>query len=204
MLIDLSSRAKFRIVGEDRLRFLNGQLTNDLRQLRTGETIYACALTAKGKLSGDLYVTAAEGQFLLDWERGLREGLGTRLERYIIADDVALEDITDQFGLLHLLDQTIPGEMLHEVCVARSDRFGERGHDLFFPIQLAPELRSRSGTEALTPSQFEQFRIERGIPVWGAELTEEVIPAEAALDDRAISYTRGATSVKRSSAALKV
>ena len=191
MLIDLSSRAKFRVVGEDRFRFLNGQLTNDLRQLRTGETIYACALTTKGKLSADLYVTAGESQFLLDCERGLREGLAARLERYIIADDVALEDITEQFGLLHLLDQTVPGEVPHEVCIARSDRFGERGHDLFFPIQLAPQLRNRLGTEPLTPPQFEQFRIERGVPVWGAELTEEVIPVEAALDHRAISYTKG-------------
>lgn len=191
MLIDLSSRAKFRMVGEDRLRFLNGQLTNDLRQLRTGETIYACALTAKGKLSGDLYVSAAEGQFLLDWERGLREDLATRLERYIIADDVALEDITDQFGLLHLLGQTVPGEMPREISVARSDRFGELGYDLFFPIHLATNLQSRLGTEPLTPPQLEKFRIERGVPRWGAELSEEVIPVEAALDDRAISYTKG-------------
>ena len=191
MLIDLSSRAKFRVVGEDRFRFLNGQLTNDIRQLRTGETIYACALTAKGKLSGDLYVTAGEGQFLLDCERSLREGLAARLERYIIADEVALEEITDQFGLLHLLDQAVPEEIPHEVSVARSDRFGELGYDLFYPIRLAPELRSRLGTAALTPPQFEQFRIERGVPVWGAELTEEVIPGEAALDDRAVSYTKG-------------
>lgn len=191
MLIDLTSRSKFRVMGRDSLRFLNGQLTNDLRQVRTGETIYACALTAKGKLSGDLYVIAADGGFLLDWEAALRENLATRLERYIIADDVALEDITDQFGLLHLFGHAVPGEMPREVIVARSNRFGEPGHDLFFPVQLATELRSRLGMEPLTPEQAEELRIERGIPRWGSELTEDVIPVEAGLGDRAISYTKG-------------
>jgi tRNA-modifying protein YgfZ len=191
MLIDLTSRAKFRVVGEDRLRFLNGQLTNDLRQLRTGETIYACALTAKGKLSGDLFVAAAGDGFLLDWERVLREDLAARLERYIIADDVTLEDLTDQFGLLHLLDQAVPGEMPREVNVVQSNRFGELGRDLYFPVRLMAKLLSRMGAEPLTSDQLEEFRIERGIPKWGLELTENVIPVEAGLDDRAISYTKG-------------
>lgn len=191
MLIDLTSRAKFRLVGEDCLRFLNGQLTNDLRQLQTGETVYACALTAKGKLCGDLYVTAADDGFLLDWETALRQGLAARLERYIIADDVALEDVTEQFGLLHLLDQALPEQMPKEVMAARSNRFAELGHDLFFPMQLMAELMSHLGAEPLTAGQLEELRIERGIPKWGSELAEDVIPVEAGLDDRAISYTKG-------------
>ena len=191
MLIDLTSRAKFRVVGEDRLRFLNGQLTNDLHQLRTGEAIYACALTAKGKLSGDLYVTAVDDGFILDWERVLREDLAARLERYIVADDVTLEDLTDQFGLLHLLDQAVPEEMPREVNVVLSNRFGELGRDLYFPARLMGKLLSRIGAEPLTSDQLEEFRIERGIPKWGLELTEDVIPVEAGLDDRAISYTKG-------------
>src|SRR3984957_1006077 len=102
MLLDLSDRAKFIVTGADRLRFLNGQLTNDILSLRPGSAIYACALTAKGKLCADLFVTAAKESLFLDAESVLREPLPARLERYIIADDVTLEDVTGAFGLFHL------------------------------------------------------------------------------------------------------
>ena len=103
MLLDLSDRAKYIVTGNDRLRFLNGQLTNDILGLRPGSAIYACALTAKGKLCADLFVTAAKESLFLDAESVLRESLAARLEKYIIADDVTLEDVTDEFGLFHLM-----------------------------------------------------------------------------------------------------
>src|SRR2546421_13047251 len=54
--VDLSSRTKFSVTGPDRLRYLNGQLTNDLNALVSGHAMYAFVLTAKGKLAGDLYL----------------------------------------------------------------------------------------------------------------------------------------------------
>ena len=96
MLIDLSNRTKVRVTGGDRVRFLNGQLTNDLREAKPGQTIYACVLTAKGKLCGDLFVTPIEEAFLLDCHPALRETLPARLEKYAIADDVEFSDQTDE------------------------------------------------------------------------------------------------------------
>src|SRR5690348_268108 len=90
MLLDLSDRAKFTVTGKDRTRFLNGQLTNDIVGLHPGSAIYACALTAKGKLCADLFVAAADENHYLDTESVLRESLAARLEKYIIADDVTL------------------------------------------------------------------------------------------------------------------
>lgn len=104
MLLDLSDRAKLYVTGADRVRFLNGQLTNDIVSLQPGSAIYACALTAKGKLCADLFVGATKESLSLDAEAVLRESLAARLERYIIADDVALEDVTEVFGLFHLVD----------------------------------------------------------------------------------------------------
>ena len=179
MLIDLSNRAKIRVAGSDRVRFLNGQLTNDLREAKPGQTIYACVLTAKGKLCGDLFVTSVEDAFLLDCHPALRETLSARLEKYAIADDVEFSDQTDEFNLFHTLAPKLPEGILPEGIVSRSDQFGLEGYDLLVPTMLkniVPELLKEP---VLTAAELETFRIERGIPEWGHELGEDVIPNEA-------------------------
>jgi len=191
MLIDLSSRAKIRITGADRMRFLNGQLTNDLRDVKPGQTTYACVLTAKGKLCGDLFITPIGDAFLLDCHPALRETLPARLEKYAIADDVEFSDQTDEFSLFHTVALTLPEGILPEGVVSRSNRFGLEGYDLLVPGTLknvVPQLLTEPVLEA---AKVETFRIERGIPEWGHELSEDVIPNEAGLDQTAVSYTKG-------------
>jgi len=191
MLIDLSDRAKFRVTGGDRVRFLNGQLTNELRDAIPGKTIYACVLTAKGKLCGDLFVTPLEDAFLLDCHPALRETLLTRLEKYAIADEVEFSDQTDELTLFHTLGPELPKAILPEGTVSRSNRFDAEGHDLLVPVALKNVVPQLLQERVLEPAQVETFRIESGIPDWGHELSENVIPNEAGLDKRAISYTKG-------------
>jgi tRNA-modifying protein YgfZ len=190
MLLDLSDRAKFKVTGNDRVRFLNGQLTNDIDRLASGSAIYACALTAKGKLCADLFVAATDNCHYLDAEPILRESLPTRLEKYIIADDVALEDVTDEFGLFHLIDPTSPVAP-EGMEIFQSVRFGLPGLDLWFAASEADLIRERLQTEPIDAEALENLRIEQGIARWGTELSESVIPNEAGLDQRAISYTKG-------------
>ena len=102
-VLDLSARAKLRITGTDRFRFLNGQITNDLREATETEAIEACVLNAKGKIDAHIFVSARDESFLVDADPNLREKLRARLERYIIADDVQIEDVTDQFSLVHVV-----------------------------------------------------------------------------------------------------
>jgi len=191
MLIDLSSRAKSRVTGGDRLRFLNGQLTNDLRDAKPGQTTYACVLTAKGKLCGDLFITPFEDAFLLDCHPALRETLPARLEKYAIADDVEFADQTDEFCLFHTLTPELPKTILPEGIVSRSNRFGIEGYDLLVPVALKGVVPQLLKEKVLDAAAVETFRIERGIPEWGQELNEDVIPNEAGLDQRAVSYTKG-------------
>src|SRR5438552_8874148 len=106
--LDLSGRTKLRVTGNNRLRFLNGQITNDVRQASETVAIEACVLNAKGKMNGHIFICALGESFLVDAEPDLRETLGTRLERYVIADDVQFEDVTDQFGLFHVLSSEAP------------------------------------------------------------------------------------------------
>jgi len=191
MLIDLSDRAKFLVTGGDRVRFLNGQLTNDLKDANPGQTVYACVLTVKGKLCGDLFVTPIEDAFLLDCHPDLRETLLARLEKYAIADDVEFADQTDLFSLFHTLAPELPKAILPEGTVSRSNRFAVEGNDLLVPVALKNVVPQLLQEKVLETEQIEAFRIEQGIPEWSKELGEDVIPNEAGLDQRAISYTKG-------------
>ena len=106
---DCSSQAKLRISGADSFRFLNGQITNDLGKATASSAIQASILSAKGKLSAHVFIsTDDDGAFLLDGDGELREELPARLERYIIADDVQIEDLSDQFSILHFIGEPPP------------------------------------------------------------------------------------------------
>src|SRR5436305_4552591 len=100
---DLSARAKLRVTGADRVRFLNGQTTNDVRKASQERVQESCVLNAKGFFDAHLFLFAAPEAIYVDADEALRQSLPARLERYIISDDVILEDITERFALFHLL-----------------------------------------------------------------------------------------------------
>src|SRR2546430_2809309 len=191
IFLDLSERAKFRITGTDRLRFLNGQITNDLRKASETSAIEACILNAKGKSDAHIFVCTSEESFWVDAAADLRETLKVRLERYVIADDVQIEDVTDQFLLFHLLSKQPPA--LESGRIVSVHRFAEPGWDIWVEVaQHGALLQELSLRWTLCDSDAaEVMRIEQGIPSWGHELTNEIIPIEANLEQRAIDYQKG-------------
>src|SRR4051812_23651767 len=104
--VDLSTRTKLRITGEDRLRYLNGQITNDLRKATETHALEACILSAKGKTEGHLFLWPNDQSFLVDADAGLREILPPRLERYANADDVQVADVTDELSIFHVIGRS--------------------------------------------------------------------------------------------------
>ena len=82
VFFDFSSRVKLRVVGADHLRFLNGQLTNDVRKATETIALEACVLNAKGKMEAHLFAHANGDSFILDADPALRSTLQARLERY--------------------------------------------------------------------------------------------------------------------------
>ena len=126
--LDLSARAKLRITGTDRFRFLNGQITNDLRKASETVAIEACVLNAKGKLNAHIFIAALGESFLIDAEPELRETLRARLERYVIADDVQIEDVTDEFSLFHVLAEEPPPPESWPHCFRAPFRHDGLGH----------------------------------------------------------------------------
>ena len=99
-VLDLSFRSRICLTGADRVRFLHGQVTNDINRLRPGEGCYAAITTAKGKMESDLNIYALQDELLLDFEPGLTEKISQRLEKFIVSDDVQVVDVTPLYGLL--------------------------------------------------------------------------------------------------------
>jgi len=189
---DLSARLKLRLTGSDRVRFLNGQVTNDVRKANAHLSMAACVLSAKGKMDALIFINAGEDSLWIDADPELTETLAARLDRYLIADDVAIEDVTKDFSLFHVTGETAPA-LPNDASWRRGRRFGTAGWDLFMPAAEHESWRQLlSEVEPIaTPDAAERWRIEQGVPRWGRELTPQIIPVEAGLEGDAIDYAKG-------------
>ncbi|MFT4546692.1 MAG: folate-binding protein YgfZ [Verrucomicrobiales bacterium] len=180
--IDLGARTVLRLSGGDRERYLNGQVSNDVRKLSGENAIAACVTTLKGKLDALVHITTLDEAFLIDSEIELREPLHARLDKYIIADDCELEDVSDDWRLVHVL-----GRIETEHATRKSERFGQPGTDIWLPT----DSEIPTDIDLLTPAASESLRIRNGVPKWGAELTPDTLPAEAGLDATAVDFHKG-------------
>ena len=183
--IDLGPRCLLEIHGPDAVRYLNGQVTQDVRLLAQEPTtaLPAGVTDAKGRLQGYVTLYQISDSPLTLWVEApleLRDILFARLSRYLIADDAEIEDRSDDYRLLHCMGDTPePGDFLHA-------RYGVPGYD-----------RWMQAGAAIAPSAFlpqervEAIRVENGMPLWGRELVEGILPPEAGLDRWAISYQKG-------------
>lgn len=194
----LSSRARWRLTGPDRVRYLNGQVTNDVALLSEGQVIHAAVCTAKGRMEGDLHIAAHGDAFFLDADGELRESLGARLEKYLIADDAVFEDAADLWNLSHVFGAKPPHLPANAFSVPNA-RFGLPGHDVWILSSGALVLG-----DSIESAVVETLRLEAGIPKWGAELTPTTLPPEAGPHLlAAISYTKGCYVGQETIARLK-
>jgi tRNA-modifying protein YgfZ len=173
----LGQRTRVRLTGADRLRYLNGQLSNDLRRLVPGEAIPALLLTAKGKLCADVFVWIDGESLIVEADVSLEEALPARLERYAVSDDVTFELLGPDTERCHVFGSVSAGK-----DGLRIRRLGVEGVD----VASAPtELRKAERDEV------ELLRIERGLPRWGSELSEDTLPQEVGLDQTAVDFNKG-------------
>ena len=214
-LFDLADRAMLQFTGEDRLSYLQGMLSNDLRPLKTFDGQKAAILTQQGKVIADVRVLCSLNSFYLDFREPLKEKILNHLRRYLVADDVEIHDPNEQWKMLSLqgpgakaiLDQLFAGAHLpnqpHQhgmvqydgspVCVVRSDRSGYDGFDLIVQnSQLAALARRQIELGAAWVGAQAQniLRVEAGIPLYGRDFSEDNLLLEVALDD-AVSFSKG-------------
>ena len=187
--IDLGTPALLEFRGPDAVRFLNGQLTQDLRRVAGGKiSLPSCVTDAKGRLQFRVTVTESPGGGL--WIAGLAgwaENLEARLTRYLIADDAEAVDLSGKYTLAHFtgpMPEPPPGVIARE-----SDRLGVAGTDWWIPAGLAIEFPAQ--VALLEGDALEALRIANGVPAWGRELVEGMLPPEALLEESDISYHKG-------------
>ncbi|MEO5712958.1 MAG: hypothetical protein ABIT37_05680 [Luteolibacter sp.] len=186
--IDLGKPALLEFRGPDAVRFLNGQLTQDVRRVAGGViSLPSCVTDAKGRLQFRVTLTEHEGALwvagLADWA----EALEARLTRYLIADDVEVVELTGKFSLVHFTG--VVSAAPAGVVARETERFGIAGTDWWIPADSGIELPVEF--PLLEGDALEALRISNGVPAWGRELTEGVLPPEARLDETDISYHKG-------------
>ena len=199
-LVDRSERGKLALTGPDAKTFLQGQITNDVEGLEPGRGCYAAFLTHKGKMLGDLRVLDLGDELLLDTERVALQDLFNMIRRYKLGSDVELHKRTLEWGLLSLIGpqtETFGLEAEHDnrraeiagqpVVLVRTDV----GVDVFVPSESKAVVAAELGVPQVDEAAAEIVRVERGRPRYGAELDDGVIPQEAGLNERAVSFTKG-------------
>ncbi len=172
--------------GPDAVRYLNGQLTQDSRDLG-GRALASCVTDAKGRLQAFVHVfRGPDDSIWVEAPAEQEEELEQRLTRYLIADDVEFDNLSNDWLLIHAVDATEPPDPGNGF-VRQASRVGNEGFDLWLPGSDPTEL----SLSILSPAEAETRRITARIPAWGAELTPGMLPPEAGLDRNAISYHKG-------------
>ncbi len=220
-LFRLAQRGVGEVSGGDRIRWLDGMVSNDVASLAAGPErsgCYAALLTPQGRIVSDLQVLLRPESLWIETERAALPGVLARLEKYVIADDVALRDASDELARLGIEGPRAPAivadalgrapELAADagvdaqlgrvpVVVAAFGWSGEPAFQIYAPVAaegaVVERLREAGRNEGLVEADadvLEILRIEAGAPRLGAELDEEVLPAEARLE-RAISTTKG-------------
>jgi tRNA-modifying protein YgfZ len=207
-VVDRSERGKLALAGGEAKDFLQGQVTNDVERLEPGDGCYAAFLTHKGKMLGDLRILDAGDELLLDCERVALQELFNMIRRFKLGRDVELHKRTLERGLLSLVGpdaRRIAGatELPKTEHAHRTSRLGGAAVRLIATDVGVDVLCDAADTEAVaaaliaggavpaTEDAAEVRRVETGRPRYGVDLDDSVIPQEAGLNERAVSFEKG-------------
>jgi folate-binding protein YgfZ len=214
-VIDMSTLGKLRVTGDDRIAYLQGQLSQDIFPLRKPSAgVYSCLLKPTGQMLSDMVLFATDDAILILTPPQTRRTVQERLEQFIILEEVEIEDVTANYALLHIVVPLFAHQLEpfgvaepvplwhskrcawrgHPLYVVRTDRCGEQGYDLLVPRGAATAVWQALLEAGVRPVGYEAFnvrRVEAGVPLFGIDMDENTIPLEAGLGERAISFTKG-------------
>jgi len=206
-LLDRSDRGKILVAGPDGPEYLQGQLTNDVEALEPGDGLYAALLDRKGHMQADMRVLrVGPEEILVDTEPGALAAALRHLSMYSIGRDVSVADVSGERAILSLIGPrsaeiagtpALPEHANAAVAVGGSDclAVGTRfGIDLIAATAESERLHKallEAGAVEVEPEAAEILRIEAGVPRFGAEMDAGTMPAEAAIVEDAVSFTKG-------------
>jgi len=213
-------RALLEVGGRDRVDWLHNLLTNDIKALSPGRGCYSFALDSRGRILMDLNVLADEEVIRIDIDRSLVPKALAHFDRYTFSEDVTIHDASDETDRLFLLGAGLEQlseaigirdalgceplgvtlMSLHGIPVraVRHGTFGLPALELHVPAERAADgwmfLTKAGESVGLRPigwRTMRTLRIEAGVPVYGRDIDESVLPAETNQLERAVSFTKG-------------
>jgi folate-binding protein YgfZ len=190
--LDLDSRGRFRVRGEDRARLLHAMTTNHIQQMQPGDICYAFFLNAVGRILGDVNILCLEDHFLLDTEPETHEILFQHLDKYIIADDVVLEDAREDLCALGV-EGPAAADMQFDEVIRAPFATTAAGVRLYIPRAEKEDWVAKlesMGVEATTAAYQKVVRLERFRPRYGDDITEKNLIHETQVL-HAVHFTKG-------------
>ena len=213
-VIDLSSRGRLLVSGSEAVMFLNGLITNDMKTLAVNSWMPAVFPNVQGRLLAAVRIIHRADGFLIDTENVTLETVAKLLERFTLAGDFRVTDLTNETAMLSVqgniaaeailktLGETVinpQGVVIAQmengtkVTCIRATHTAEDGFDLFVnatDAQAVHESLIEAGAQPVGPDVLETLRIEAGIPRYGIDMDETNVVTETSLDD-AVSFTKG-------------
>lgn len=215
-LIDLSSRrGRLLVSGRDAAMFLNGLVTNDVKNLERGSWVPAAFANVQGRLIAVVRIIHRDDGFLIDTEVVTLPKVLDLLSRFTLAGDFRVTDLSSETGTISLQGnkaaQTLSsilgaeaaalerGRVMHtqfngkDVTIIRATHTAEEGFDFFIEKNVVKQLEDalwNAEAEVVSDETFEVLRIEAGIPRFGVDMDENTVVSETCLDE-AISDTKG-------------
>jgi folate-binding protein YgfZ len=213
-LYALAWRAHITLGGSDRVRWLNGMVTNNIRDLALGRGVYAFVLNPQGHILGDLYAYNRGDSFLIATDRAQVEKMLGLFKRYIIMDKVEATDISDKLTAIGItgpasrdtlrragfdLPQLGPLEWAEVswqqlgLTLVRADHPIRESYEILLPpewVNLPWEALIQAGATPVGSEVLERFRIAAGIPRYGLDIRERDLPQETE-QAQALNFTKG-------------
>jgi folate-binding protein YgfZ len=210
-----TDRGVVRLRGADRVTWLQGLVTNDIAALEPGlarrspggggQRIYSAYLTPQGRMITDMWVVAAGDALLLDVPAALAAGLAARLDALIFAEDVQVEDASRFVSVLWIGGNYADGGAAADyadyadgtkadwVIGVPASEFGVSSWAAYVPTHQVDRFLSglRPPRVEVGLDTLDVLRVEAGVPKFLVDMTEDTIPLEAGIEDRAISFTKG-------------
>ena len=217
-IYDLGFRAKISLTGGDRVRWLNGMVTNNVRDLQTGHGVYAFLLNPQGHILGDLYAYNRGDSITVDTDRSEIERILATFDHYIIMDDVEVKDLSGEVTALGIagpkarevlraagiaIPDLKPLELIEAKCTCNCDCVSctlVRGDDPgieSYELWVSPEDVKKTwdalvqhGATPVGSEALELWRIASGIPLFGVDIRERDLPQETE-QARALNFNKG-------------
>lgn len=200
LLHALERTSVLRVVGDDARSWLNGQVTNDVRATKPGDSVYALVINLKGRIVADAWIFDEGESFLVLVPSVARDAVVTQFEKYIIMEDVTITTLDEMRAVTLQAPKarTLLGALPQHASIYSASRLDADGIDILIPRdefdsvwdQLSTRVRNAGG-RICDAEEWRDAHIDRGLPLFGSDFGDKTYPQEVGLESRAVSFNKG-------------